>query len=131
VDVPGVAGLDGAWLEPTKRSAAARRLVFPAAQDRGDVWTPPFRLMAALGFQGEMTACGAALELPLAAWTLAAGPDGRTSAAWTVDLQAAGLDRIADPAVLASALSDDGSRLLVGRGVGRGSALFATRGGRL
>ena len=131
MDVPGVAGLDGAWLEPTKRSAAARRLVFPAAQDRGDVWTPPFRLMAALGFQGEMTACGAALELPLAAWTLAAGPDGRTSAAWTVDLQAAGLDRIADPAVLASALSDDGARLLVARADGRARALFATRGGRL
>lgn len=125
-----MAGLDGAWLEPTKRSAAARRLVFPAVQVGGDVWAPPFRLMAALTLRGSVSASGAALELPLAAWTLAAGPDGGTSAAWTVDLQRAGLDRDAGADMPEPALSDDGTRLLVVSPDGQSRALFATRGGR-
>lgn len=125
-----MAGLDGAWLEPTKRSAAARRLVLPAAQDRGDVWAPPFRLMAALTLRGGVSASGAALELPLAAWTLAAGADGGTSAEWTVDLQRAGLDRDAGAGVPTPALSDDGARLLVMSPDAQARALFATRGGR-
>ena len=125
-----MAGLDGAWLEPTKRSAAARRLVFPAGPDRGDVWAPPIRLMGALALRGRVSASGAALELPLAAWTLAAGADGGTSAEWTVDLQRAGLVREAGAGTPASALSDDGARLLVMSPDGHSRALYATRGGR-
>ena len=126
-----MAGLEGAWLEPTKRSAAARRLVFAAAPDRGDVWAPPFRLMRALSLRGNTTASGAALELPLAAWTLDGGIDGGTAAEWTVDLERAG--RRGDPGAGAPgwALSDDGARLLAVSPDGRARALFATRGGRL
>ena len=126
-----MAGLDGAWLEPTKRSAAARRLVFPAGQEAGDVWAPPFRLMAALSLRGRVSASGAALELPLVAWTLVAGADGGTSAEWTVDLRPAGLAPDAGADVPVPALSDDGARLLVVAPDGRSRALFATRGGRL
>ena len=125
-----MAGLDGAWLEPTKRSAAARRLVFPAGGDRGEVWAPPFRLMAALTIRGGVRASGAALELPLAAWSVASGTGEGTAAAWTVDLQRAGLGRDAGAGALASALSEDGARLLVVSPGREFRALFATRGGR-
>ncbi len=125
--VPEVAGLDGAWLEPTLQSAAARRLVYAGAPGGTEVWTPPFRLMHGLVTTGRIVAHGAALELPLAAWTLAPGTGGSTAAAWTVDLRRAWPEGGAGE--LDARLSDDGARLLVTSAGASALGLFACRGG--
>ena len=129
--VPEVAGLDGAWLKPTLQSAAARRLVYAGAPGAAEVWTPPFRLMHGLATMGRTVAHGAALELPLAAWTLAPGTGGSAAAEWTVDLRRAWPEGEAGAGELEVQLSDDGARLLATSGDQGALGLFACRGGRM
>ncbi len=127
-----MAGLDGAWLEPITRAAAARRIAFtgtPTGTPSADVWSHPFRLMHRLAVSGRMVAAGAALELPLAVWTLAADTHGiPASADWVVDLRRPWPEAKGD--ALVASLSADETRLLVAATGAPSRALFVVRGGR-
>lgn len=125
-----MAGFDGAWLEPTTRSAAARRLLYAGPRDGGDVWSQPFRLMRGLSMTGRVTGSGAALDLPLAVWTVTGGVQEGASAAWSVDLSGAWPEG-APAGGIVTHRSGDGTRVLVAAPGTSACALFAARGGQL
>ena len=130
MDVPEVAGLNGAWLEPAGSPAAARRIAFSGTGESTDVWAHPFRIACGVTTTGRVVASGAALEVPLAAWRIEGGAGTVAAASWAVDFRRAWPEPGPAGAAVAS-LSQDGTRLLVATPDSEALALFATLGGRL
>ena len=58
MDVPAVAGLDGAWLEPAGSPTAARRIGLCGGSEATDVWAHPFRIACGVTTTGAVYCVG-------------------------------------------------------------------------
>lgn len=114
--MPELPDLGGVW---EVEGQSGRRLTFggDVARGPGEVWTHPFRLLHDLRISGRTTACGAALELPLAIWDIEAAGTA-PHAVWSVDL----------PQIR---VSGDGARALCIAQGGAHRGLFAVQRGML